>query len=345
MSNSYVRPPHYQRHYQSMLLNLCSIYPYFDTDGFDRAYIAEVSSVASQYPASSLDFCYYWTEKVLWDKFQLSSAYGEFPGRYGGPGYITQQQIGSIQLPPTPGSAQQVSRIAPTSLQQTLEVPRRTVKPTEPIREQAAEVPATSGTPAPAPAQKRVDLPAVPSVQHSDQPPQEPSRNHTGDYLKLKSSSASSPTKASQDLAKETLKRDSSRNTQSISETPGLIMRSGPQIETPSSLLAARLASPGTPSPSSVSTVARSAPPTSFESLPPLLDPDLLYKDPTTGEVITMKMFERRCLSRGAQIAIEHAQAAVKSEPSRVTKPLARTILERSLITALASIVQEQTQH
>ncbi|KAJ8064591.1 hypothetical protein OCU04_006920 [Sclerotinia nivalis] len=321
-----------------------SIYPYFETDGFDRAYNAELASVASQYPGTGLDFCYYWTEKVLWDKFQLSSAYGEFPGRYGGPGYIVQQQIGSIQMPATPGSAQQVPGIAPTSLQQTLETPSSTAKPAEPIPEQAPGVPEVYGTPASVPAQERVDLLAMPSVPHSDQPSQGPGRNHIGGYLKPNDPSASLPTPTSQDLAKETLKRDSSRTPQAISEAPELTVKSDPQIETPSSLLAARLASPGISNPSSVSTIAPFTPPISFEPLPPLLNPDLLYKDPTTGEVITMKMFERRCLSRGAQIAIDHAQAAVKSEPSRMTKPLARGILEKSLTTALASIIQEQTQ-
>ncbi|KAF7874991.1 hypothetical protein EAF04_002164 [Stromatinia cepivora] len=344
MSNSYVRPPHYQRNYQSMVLNLCSIYPYFETDGFDRAYNAELASVTSQYPATGLDFCYYWTERVLWDKFQLSSAYGEFPGRYGGPEYIVQQQIGIIQMPPTPESAQQVPGIAPNLLQETLETPSRPEKPAQPIPEQAPAVPEAYGTPVSVPAQERVDLLAMRPVPHSEQPSQQLGQNLFGGDLKLSDPSASLPTQTSQDLAKETLKLDSSRTPHAISESPKLTAKSDPQIPTPSSLLAARLAFPDTSNPSSASTVAPSAPPTSFKHLPPLLTPDLLYKDPTTGEVITMRMFECRCLSRGAQIAIDHAQAAVKSEPSRMTKHLARGILDKSLTTALASIIQEQTQ-
>ncbi|APA08072.1 predicted protein [Sclerotinia sclerotiorum 1980 UF-70] len=274
------------------IIKLCSIYPYFETDGFDRAYIAELASVASQYPASGLDFCYYWTEKVFWDRFQLSSAYGEFPGRYGGPGYITQQQIGSIQMPLTPVSAQKVLGITPTSFQQTLETSSRAAEPAGLIPGQAPEVPGAYRTPASVPTQERVDLSAIPSAPHFEQASQEPGRNDIGDYLKPKGPSASSPTQTTQYLARETHKHDSSRDPQAISENPRLSVESDPRIESPSSLLAARLASPGTPNHSSVSTVALSAPNTSFEPLPPLLNPDLLYKDPTTGEVITMKIYD-----------------------------------------------------
>ncbi|TGO44006.1 hypothetical protein BOTNAR_1012g00010 [Botryotinia narcissicola] len=358
MLNSYVRPPHYQRHHQSMLLNLCSIHPFFETDNFDREYHKELASVISQYPLTGLDFCYYWTEKVLWDRFQLSSAYGEFPGKYGGPEYIVQQQVG--QLPSTPKSAEPAPAITAhffDSILETLGTPSRSAKPVQPIKSQTPEIyKAACETPVSGADQQRVDLMAIPF--------QKLAQNHFEGYLKPPNTSASAQIQAPRDYPKDfvypetpyTSVQDSQgfANTSVIpggldtSQTPNEFSVSTtspePPAPTPSSLLAARLALPGFSNPIATSNSAPAAPFSSLAPLPPLLLPDSIFKDPDTGELITIKMFERRCLGRGAEIAIRQAQAAVKATTNRVTKPIARLLLEDSLTTALVNIIQEHTQ-
>ncbi|TGO10530.1 hypothetical protein BTUL_0133g00370 [Botrytis tulipae] len=353
MSNSYVRPPHYQRHHQSMLLNLCSIHPSFETDNFDREYQKELASVVSQYPLTGLDFCYYWTEKVLWDRFQLSSAYGEFPGKYYGPEYIVQQKVG--QLPPTPESAEPAPAITADffdSILETLGTPSRSAKPTQPIKSQAPEISkAACETPVSGAGQQRVDLMAIPFQKFA--------QNHFEGYLKPPNTPASSQIQASRDYPKDFVYPESpytsapdSQGFTNASVIPGGLgasqtpnefsvptTRLEPPAPTPSSLLAARLASPGFPS---NATPAASS--SSLTPLHPLLLPDSVVKDPDTGELITIKMFERRCLGRGAEIAIRQAQSAVKATTNRMTKPIARLLLEDSLTTALANIIQEHTQ-
>ncbi|KAF5879562.1 uncharacterized protein Bfra_006771 [Botrytis fragariae] len=338
MSNSYIRPPHYQRHHQSMLLNLCSIHPYFETDNFDREYQKELASVISQYPLTGLDFCYYWTEKVLWNRFQLSSAYGEFPGRYGGPEYIIQQQVG--QLPPTPESAEPAPAISADffdSILETLGTPSRSAKPAQPIRSQTPEISkATHETPVSGPVQQRVDLMAIPS--------QKLAQNHFEGYLKPPNTPASVPIQAPRDYPKDFVYPESPytpvQNSQGFanvplnpkglgtSQTPNEIPVSTAGTEsltsTPSSILTARLALPGLSNPIETSNSTPAAPSLSLAPLPPLLLPDSVVKDPDTGELITIKMFERRCLGRGAEIAIRQAQAAVKATPNRMTKPIAQ---------------------
>ncbi|KAA8572817.1 hypothetical protein EYC84_003389 [Monilinia fructicola] len=260
MSNPYIRHAHYQRHYQSMVLNLCSVYPYFDTDNFDRAYNTELASFTSQHPETSVDFCYYWTERVMWDRFGLSGAYGEFPGRYGGPGFVAQQQSGANSMPPTPQSAQPTRAMNPGFSVETLTNPSHLE--TQFAQPTLGQAPATSkaqATPASRFDQERIDLIAMHSTLRPGRP--------------------------SQALA---------RNLFEASLTP----------------------------------------------LPPLLLPELLFKDPTTGEMITVKMFERRSFSRGANTAIEHAQAAVNKE-LRLSKPKIRAILSESLTTTLAGIIEE----
>ncbi|KAM0158948.1 hypothetical protein ACHAPG_003885 [Botrytis cinerea] len=357
MSNSYVRPPHYQRHHQSMLLNLCSIFPFFETDDFDREYQKELASVISQHPLTGLDFCYYWTEKVLWDRFQLSGAFGEFPGKYGGPEYIVQQQIG--QLPPTPESAEPTPAISADFLDnilETLETTSRSIKPVLPIKRQASEISkAAYETPVSEPVQQRVDLMAIPFQQLG--------QNHFERYLNPQNPPASVPIRAPLDYPKDCFYPESPYTTAQdsqgfpsvpfnpedlgTSQTPNEFSVStagpGPLNSTPSSLLAARLALPGLSNSYTTSKAAPSAPSSSLAPLPPLLLPGSVFKDPNTGELITIKMFERRCLGRGAEIAIKQAQAAVKATPNRMTKPLARSLLEDSLTTALASIIQEHT--
>ncbi|KAF7919966.1 uncharacterized protein EAE98_009200 [Botrytis deweyae] len=358
MSNSYVRPPHYQRHHQSMLLNLSSIHPHFETDNFDREYQKELASVISQYPLTGLDFCYYWTEKVLWDRFQLSSAYGEFPGKYGGPEYIVQQQVG--QLPPTPESAEPAPAITADFFDNILEslgTPSRPAKPVQPISAQAPEMSkAAYETPVSKPVQQRVDLMAMPSRKLA--------HNHFEGYLKPPNTPASVSIQAPRDYPKDfvypespyTSAQDSQAfanapvnpeglgTSQTSNEFPVSTTGPDPPTSTPSSLLAARLALPGFPNPIATSNSAPAAPSSSLTPLPPLLLPDSVVKDPDTGELITIKMFERRCLGRGAEIAIRQAQAAVKATPNRMTKPVARLLLEDSLTTALANIIQEQSQ-
>ncbi|KAF7957624.1 hypothetical protein EAE96_003198 [Botrytis aclada] len=350
MSNSYFRPPHYQRHHQSMLLNLCSIYPYFETDNFDREYQKELASVISQYPLSGLDFCYYWTEKVLWDRFKLSSAYGEFPGKYGGPEYIAQQQVG--QLPPTPESAEPAPAITADffdSILETLGTPSPSVKPAQPIRRQVLEKSkAAYETPVSESVQQRVDLMAIPY--------QQPVQNHLEGYLNPQNQPASVPIQASGDYPKDFVYPESpytpAQDSQGVANVPfnpkGKFSAStaGPEppSSTPSSLLAARLALPGFSNPIATSNSAPAAPSSSLAPLPPLLLPDSVVKDPDTGELITIKMFERRCLGRGAELAIRQAQAAVKATPNRMTKPVARLLLDESLTTALANIIQEHSQ-
>ncbi|KAF7907551.1 uncharacterized protein EAF01_005137 [Botrytis porri] len=349
MSNSYVRPPHYQRHHQSMLLDLCSIHPFFETDNFDREYQKELASVISQYPLSGLDFCYYWTEKVLWDRFQLSSAYGEFPGKYGGPEYIVQQQVG--KLPPTPESAEPAPAITAhffDSILESLGTPSRSAKPVQPIKFQAPGMSkAAYETPVSKPVQQRVDLMAMPS--------QKLAQNHFEGYLKPQNPLASAPEQAHRDCPKDFVYPKSlytpvqdSRGFANIplnSEDLGTslapkefsVSTAGPEPPTSasifSSLLAARLASPGLSNPITTSNAVPAAPSSSLAPLPPLLLPDSVFKDPNTGELITIKMFERRCLGRGAEMAIRQAEAAVKSTPNRMTKPLARALLEDSLTT------------
>ncbi|TGO86316.1 hypothetical protein BPOR_0314g00110 [Botrytis porri] len=360
MSNSYVRPPHYQRHHQSMLLDLCSIHPFFETDNFDREYQKELASVISQYPLSGLDFCYYWTEKVLWDRFQLSSAYGEFPGKYGGPEYIVQQQVG--KLPPTPESAEPAPAITAhffDSILESLGTPSRSAKPVQPIKFQAPGMSkAAYETPVSKPVQQRVDLMAMPS--------QKLAQNHFEGYLKPQNPLASAPEQAHRDCPKDFVYPKSlytpvqdSRGFANIplnSEDLGTslapkefsVSTAGPEPPTSasifSSLLAARLASPGLSNPITTSNAVPAAPSSSLAPLPPLLLPDSVFKDPNTGELITIKMFERRCLGRGAEMAIRQAEAAVKSTPNRMTKPLARALLEDSLTTTLANIIQEHTK-
>ncbi|TGO50186.1 hypothetical protein BCON_0189g00100 [Botryotinia convoluta] len=342
MSNSYVRPPHYQRHHQSMLLNLCSIHPYFETDNFDREYQKELAS----------------TEKVLWDRFQLSSAYGEFPGKYGGPEYIVQQQV--AQLPPTPDSAESAPAITADffdSILETLETPSRSAKPAQSIRSQAPEISKVAyETPVSGVGQQRVDLMAIPS--------QKLAQNHFEGYLKPPNTPASVPIQAPRDYPKDFVYPESpytsAQDSQGFANAPvnpeGLgtsqtpnefsVSTTGlePPTSTPSSLLAARLALPGFPNPIATSNSAPAALSSSLAPLPPLLLLDSVVKDPDTGELITIKMFERRCLGRGAEIAIRQAQAAVKATPNRMTKPIARLLLEDSLTTTLANIIQEHTQ-
>ncbi|KAF7904256.1 hypothetical protein EAF00_001590 [Botryotinia globosa] len=358
MSNFYVRPPHYQRHHQSMLLNLCCIHASFETDNFDREYQKELASVISQYPLSDLDFCYYWTEKVLWDRFQLSSAYGEFPGKYGGPEYIVQQQVG--QLPPTPESAEPAPAITADffdSILETLGTPSRSEKPVQLTKSQAPEISKAAGeTPVSGAGQQRVDLMAIPF--------QKLAQNHFEGYLKPPNTSASAPIQAPRDYPKDFVYPESpytsvqdSQGFVNASVIPGGLgtsqtpnefsvstTRPEPPALTPSSLLAARLASTGFPNPIATSNATPVASSSSLTPLPPLLLPDSIVKDPDTGELITIKMFERRCLGRGAEIAIRQAQAAVKATTNRMTKPIARLLLEDSLTTALANIIQEHTQ-
>ncbi|RAL67789.1 hypothetical protein DID88_008516 [Monilinia fructigena] len=248
-----------------MLLNLCGVYPYFDTDNFDRAYNTELASVTSQYPETSLGFCYYWNERVMWDRFGLSGAYGEFPGRYGGPGFVVPQKMGINPMPPTP--------------------------------------------------QKRIDLIAMHSASHPAQPSQALAQNLFEEFLNPQDQPTFLPAQASQRLAAE----------------------SNPQSQTPSSILAARLAFPGA---SNLNPASIDAQPASLTPLPPLLLPELIFKDPTTGEMITVKIFERRSFSRGADTAIEHAQAAVNKE-LRLSKPRIRAILSGSLTATLAGIIEE----
>ncbi|THV50886.1 hypothetical protein BGAL_0132g00180 [Botrytis galanthina] len=358
MSNSYVRPPHYQRHHQSMLLNLCSIHPFFETDNFDREYQNELASVISQYPLTGLDFCYYWTEKVLWDRFQLSSAYGEFPGKYGGPEYIVQQQVG--QFPLTPESAEPAPAITADffdSILETLGTPSRSAKPVQPIRSEAPEISkAACETPVSGAGQQRVDLMAIPF--------QKLAQNHFEGYLKPPNTPASAQIQAPRAYPKDFVYPESpygsaqdSQGFANASVIPGglgpsqipnefSISTARPETPapTPSSLLAARLALPGLSNPIATSNSTPAAPSSSLAPLPPLLLPDSVVKDPDTGELITIKMFERRCLGRGAEIAIKQAQAAFKATTNRMTKPIARSLLEDSLTTALANIIQEHTQ-
>ncbi|KAI9646755.1 hypothetical protein NHQ30_004753 [Ciborinia camelliae] len=347
MTDPYTRPPHYQRHYQSMVLNLCSIYPYFETDNFDRAYNAELTFATSKYPETGLDFCYYWTEKVMWEKFGLSGAYGEFPGRYGGPEYIVQQQIGVNALPPTPQSAQPAPGIAPNFFEETPNTPSRadTQSAQSPLG-QAPGVSEAQATPASQCVQQRVDL-EMQSAPHLDQPPQDLARNLFEGYLRsqdprISDLPASLSAQDPQDLATGLLKPESSPTPQAVEQSSGLAAELDPQSPTPSSLLTARLAFPDSSDPISASMVASSAAP--LIPLPPLLLSDSRVKDPTTGEVITVKMYERRCLSRGAEIAIHHAKAAVSSETARLSKARVAALLDKSLTTALTSIIQEHTQ-
>ncbi|QSZ30923.1 hypothetical protein DSL72_000481 [Monilinia vaccinii-corymbosi] len=167
------RPVHYQGHYQSMVLNFCVLYPYFEADTFDRAYILEIASVLSQYPATGLDFCYYWTERVLWDRFGFSGAYGEFPGRYGGPGSVVQQQTGANSMPPTLQSAQPAPTMTPDFSAETLlgtQLAQQTLG-------QAPEASQTQGVPASQFGQERIDLITMPSTPLPSESSQRLARN------------------------------------------------------------------------------------------------------------------------------------------------------------------------
>ncbi|KAF7864342.1 uncharacterized protein EAF02_010310 [Botrytis sinoallii] len=309
MSNSYVRPPHYQRHHQSMLLNLCSIHPHFETDNFDREYQKELAS-------------------CIW----------RIPGKYGGPEYIVQQQVG--QLPPTLESAEQPAPAITAdffdNILESLGTLSRPAKPVQPIRVQAPE---TSKA-----AYENTWISQASkytSFGPNTSTPRLPQR------LRLSESPYTSA-QDSQGFANAPVNPEGLGISQTSNEFSVSTTGPDPPTSTPSSLLAARLALPGFPNPNpnpiATSNSAPAAPSSSLAPLPPLLLPDSVVKDPDTGELITIKMFERRCLGRGAEIAIRQAQAAVKATPNRMTKPVARLLLEDSLTTALANIIQEQSQ-
>ncbi|KAG4034102.1 hypothetical protein MFRU_003g00780 [Monilinia fructicola] len=340
MSNPYIRHAHYQRHYQSMVLNLCSVYPYFDTDNFDRAYNTELASFTSQHPETSVDFCYYWTERVMWDRFGLSGAYGEFPGRYGGPGFVAQQQSGANSMPPTPQSAQPTRAMNPGFSVETLTNPSHLE--TQFAQPTLGQAPATSkaqATPASRFDQERIDLIAMHSTLRPGRPSQALARNLFEGFLNPQDQPDFLPTQESQNLAAES-KPENPSTPQVIQGFSELAAESNPQNQTPWSMLAARLAFPGASNLNPASIDAKPPQPASLTPLPPLLLPELLFKDPTTGEMITVKMFERRSFSRGANTAIEHAQAAVNKE-LRLSKPKIRAILSESLTTTLAGIIEE----
>ncbi|KAB8299950.1 hypothetical protein EYC80_000192 [Monilinia laxa] len=302
-----------------MLLNLCGVYPYFDTDNFDRAYNTELASFTSQYPETSLDFCYYWTERVMWDRFGLSSAYGEFPGRYGGPGFVVQRQIGVNSMPPTPQSARPTRAMTPGFSAETLmNSSHLGTQFGQSTLGQASETSKPQTTPASRFDQERIDLIAMHSAPRPGQPSQALARNLFEGFLNPQDQPTFLPAQASQSLAAE----------------------SNPQSQTSSSILAARLALHEASNINPASIDAQPPQPASLTPLPPLLLPELIFKDPTTGEMITVKMFERRSFSRGADTAIEHAKAAVNKE-LRLSKPRIRAILSGSLTTTLAGIIEE----
>lgn len=352
-----------------MVLNLCSIYPYFETDNFDRDYYAELASVTSQNPTAGWDFCYYWTERLMWDKYRLNHAYGEFPGRYSGPGYVVQEQVGVIPdyqnftMPQTPESAEKAPAMVRDLYGKTPQTPSRLENPARPISRQTTEVSKAHGAPVSESVQPQVDLIAM-QTPYLNKSYEGYPQNPFGGYLKPKDTPASDspmtdptvfsstvanpissdttmfdlpalpPAQGSHGLVKETDKTETSSTPQAINQSSVSTVGPEPdsQAVTPASLLAARLASPSMSNP-----VAAAAP------LPTLLLPSSLFKDSTSGEVITASMFERRCLRRGAEIAIGHANVAVNRHTGRMSKVAAQEILARSLATTLASVIEKQS--
>ncbi|ESZ96068.1 hypothetical protein SBOR_3545 [Sclerotinia borealis F-4128] len=324
---SYIRSPHYQRHYQSMVLNLCSIYPHFETDSFDRAYHAELASAISKNPTTGMDFCYYWTDKIMWQKFKYYDAYGEFPGRYSGPEYITQEQIRVNPISPTPQTAQQVPGTDPDFVEETLKTPSwPDTRPAQQTLEQAPEVSELQRTPASQSVQQQVDLIAMQPVKHHDQQSEGLAQNH---FEKPQDPPASVPVPTSQKQAPELFGRKDSPNPEAIKQSPNFASEFDSQSSKPSPLLAAWLALSKASNPNSAPTLTPSA---TNAPLPPLLLPDLLIKDPTTGEVMTVETFERRCIRRGADIAVKHVKTAI-DETARISKAKLHGMLDKALTT------------
>lgn len=341
----YVRLPHYQRHHQSMLLNLCSIYPYFETDSFDRAYNEELASVTSTHPKTNLDFCYYWTEKVMWRKFGLSDAYGEFPGRYTGPEFIVQEQkevdttqstLASAQpIEPAPGISPQL----PVELSQSPSIPA--AQRTRPVLGQAPALLDTPVIPASRSYRERIDLVAMASASNSEDSVQKVARNLFDGFLRPQDKPApdqqtSSAVQLSQDVITGLPTPNNLPTQQEVRQSPA-----SPAESALSTLLAARIFSPN---PFAASADSASAVSSSLPTLHTILFPDTIFKDSTTGETMTLKMFERRCFSRGADVAIKHVHDTIVREKGRLTRARAHEILVNSLNTTLFSIIDEHTQ-